>query len=412
MDWRTGIRQALEEFAHHKLRTMLTLLGMIFGVGAVISMLSIGKGGEQEALKLIDALGLRNVVVESVPPPEERLKEQREESLGLTRRDLEVALQTLPQVTRHGALKEVRVHTLFSHTGRSDAEVLGITPSFFSMTNLTLASGRYFDDDDDRAYRQVCVVGAKAARDLFGTIDPLDRLLKVNHEWLRVIGVLADRPLAQQEFEGVELSSPQNRVYVPLETALKRFRFRPMEDELDSFLLEVDEQGSVRSAAATVERLLETRHRGVNDYKLIVPEALLEQHRQTQRIFDIVMSSIAGISLLVGGIGIMNIMLATVLERTREIGIRRAIGARRADIRRQFLIEALTISLVGGLLGILVGFALAGGISLYSGWPFAWSTAAPPIAVTVCAAVGLLFGLYPAVRASHLDPVEALSRQL
>jgi putative ABC transport system permease protein len=412
MDWRTGIRQALDEFAHHKLRTFLTLLGMIFGVGAVISMLSIGKGGEQEALKLIDALGLRNVVVETIPPPEEKLKEQREDSLGLTRRDLEVALQTLPQVTRHAAVKEIRVHALFSHTGRSDAEVLGVSPSFFGMTNLDVRSGRLLEPEDDATYSQVCVVGAAVARDLFGTGDPTGRLLKVNHEWLRVVGVLADRALERQEFQGVELSSPQNRVYVPLETALKRFRFRPMEDELDSFLVEVDEQASVKTVAATIERMLETRHRAVKDYRLIVPEALLEQHRQTQRIFDIVMSSIAGISLLVGGIGIMNIMLATVLERTREIGIRRAIGARRTDIRRQFLIEALTISLVGGLAGIVVGFGLAAGISLWSGWPFAWSTVAPPIAVGVCAAVGLTFGLYPAVRASRLDPVEALSRQL
>jgi putative ABC transport system permease protein len=185
-----------------------------------------------------------------------------------------------------------------------------------------------------------------------------------------------------------------------------------MEHELDAFNLELEDATAIRSVAATLSRLLETRHQGIADFQLIVPEALLEQHRQTQRIFDIVMASIAGISLLVGGIGIMNIMLATVLERTREIGIRRAIGAKRADIRRQFLIESFTISLVGGMLGIVAGFGLAWGISSYSEWPFAWSLRAPIVAVTVCMGTGLLFGLYPAVRAARLDPIEALNRNI
>jgi putative ABC transport system permease protein len=183
-----------------------------------------------------------------------------------------------------------------------------------------------------------------------------------------------------------------------------------MENELDAFHLEVRDRESIASVASTISRLLETRHGGIVDYRLIVPQALLQQHRRTQKIFDIVMSSIAGISLLVGGIGIMNIMLATVLERTREIGIRRAIGATRHDIRRQFLIEAFTISLVGGLLGIVIGFALALTISSFSGWPFAWSLVAPVVAVSVCTLVGLVFGLYPAIQASKLDPIEALNR--
>ncbi len=412
MDWRTGIRQAIEEFGHHRLRTLLTLLGMIFGVGAVISMLAIGEGAEREALQLIDSLGLRNVLIEAVPQPEDRLKEIREDSLGLSLRDLEIALETLPQVTRHSALKKINVFSLFSATGRSTGEVVGVSPGYFSMTNLALARGRLVDNDDDARFSQVCVIGSQVAQDLFGTEDPLGRRLKVNHVWLEVVGLVQDKLSSKDEFEGIRLGMPQNKIYLPLQTALKRFRFKPMEEELDGISMEVQDRESVEFVAATLGRLLETRHHAINDYRLIVPEALLEQHRQTQRIFDIVMSSIAGISLLVGGIGIMNIMLATVLERTREIGIRRAIGAKRGDIRRQFLIEALTISLLGGVIGIMIGFGLAWGISTYSGWPFSWSVHAPLIAVTVCGLVGMGFGLYPAVKASHLDPIEALNRQI
>ena len=410
MDWKTGLRQALEEFAHHKLRTLLTLLGMIFGVGAVISMLAIGKGAESQALEMIDSLGLRNVIVQAEVHSDERLREIREDSLGLNIRDLEVSIATLPQVARYSGVKEINVFGLFADTGHSDGQLFGVEPPYFSMGSLIVDRGRLLNDHDEQHFTQVCVIGSQVAQDLFGTLDPLGKRIKANHLWFEVVGVLRSSQTEQQEFQGVQLSGPQNKVFVPLQTARNRFRFKPMENELDAFHLEVSDRDAISSVAATLSRLLETRHGGVVDYRLVVPQNLMEQHRQTQRIFDIVMASIAGISLLVGGIGIMNIMLATVLERTREIGIRRAIGAKQADIRQQFLIEAFTISLLGGLVGIVTGFGLAFGISIFSGWPFAWSLVAPLVAVVVCTVVGLTFGLYPAVRASRLNPIDALSR--
>jgi len=373
-------------------------------------MLAIGKGAGQEALRMIDSLGLRNVIVRAEIQTEGRLTEIREDSLGLNVRDLEVSIETLPQVVAHTGVKEINVFGLFADSGASDGQVFGVEPAYFRMGNLQTQAGRLLDAGDEAVFTEVCVIGSSVARDLFGTLDPLGRRLKINHLWFEVVGVLRPAEIADREFEGVQLSGPQNKVFVPLKTALNRFRFKPMENELDAFHLEVRDRESIPSVVSTLSRLLETRHGGIVDYRLIVPQALLQQHRKTQRIFDIVMASIAGISLLVGGIGIMNIMLATVLERTREIGIRRAIGATRDDIRRQFLIEAFTISFIGGLLGIVVGFVLAWSISVFSGWPFAWSLLAPLVAVTVCAIVGLVFGLYPAIQASRLDPIEALNR--
>ena len=410
MDWRTGALEALEEFRHHRLRTFLTLLGMIFGVGAVVSMLAVGAGARREALRAIETLGLRTIRVEAVPQPEDRLREIRKDSTGLALHDLAVALEVLPRATGSAAAKRISVYALHGPGGDSEAEVLGVTPGWFPMGHLRAARGRLLTGEDELRRRAVAIVGSTAARELFGDLDPLGRPLRVNHQWFRVVGVLADRHLGKREFEGVPLESPARRVYVPLSTAREVFRFQPLEEEIDVFRVEIGGTGSVRPAARALARLLRQRHRDVPDWKLVLPEELLARHRKTRRIFDVVMAAIAGISLLVGGIGIMNIMLANVLERTPEIGIRRAVGARRADILGQFLVEALGISLVGGVVGVGLGFVLAWGISAWSGWPLAWSWSVPVAAVAVCTAVGLVFGLYPALRAARLDPIEALRR--
>jgi putative ABC transport system permease protein len=400
--------EALDSLLHHKLRTVLTLLGMIFGVGAVIAMLSIGKGAEQEALQLIDSMGLRNVIVKERVFDDNRLKEIRESSMGLTLQDLNAARETLPFLTSYSAVKHLDVYALFSHVGSSDANVYGVTPTHMEMANLGIRKGRFLLPVDDLTYAQVCVIGSRVAQVLFPGEDPIGKHVKINHVWMTVVGVLKDKNLTRSEFEGISLKGEQNNIYIPLQTALKAFRFKPMESEIDEFRVRLEKGVPSGTAAATLTHLLKRRHKDTDDYELVVPEALLEQHRKTQNIFTIVMACIAGISLLVGGIGIMNIMLATVLERTREIGLRRAVGARQADIKRQFITETFAVSAMGGILGIIFGFSLSIAISAFTGWPVGWSFSAVILSVGVCAVIGLVFGIYPAVQASRLDPIEAL----
>ncbi len=405
---RESFSDALMELRAHKLRTALTLLGMVFGVGAVIAMLSIGEGAQQEAMRMIESMGLRNLLVQNRELDPETLKEVREHSVGLSRSDVRAVRETLPSVVGVSEEKRIKTWSLFSHFASSDAQVLAITPSYFELASLRLAAGRAITEDDNQWFRQVAVLGPQAARDLFPGQDPLGQRLKVNHLWLEVVGVLADRDLSSEEFQGVRLGGDRNRVFLPLETAFKRLRFEPLESELDAVRLALNPAADPQQSAQTVSHLMSRRHGEQNDFELVVPAALLKQQQQTQQIFTIVMSAIAGISLLVGGIGIMNIMLATVLERTREIGLLRAIGARKVDIQRQFLMESATVAAIGAFIGIFFGLLLAFVIQQFAGWPAAWSPFAVVLSVTICLATGVGFGWYPARKAASLDPIKAL----
>lgn len=408
MYWEVGFREAVDSLYQQKLRTFLTLLGMIFGVGAVISMLSIGEGAEREALQLIDSMGMRNIIVKARRYDDEKIKEIREHSMGLTLRDLEASRETLPFLDGFSAIKEISTYALFSDDGKMESHIVGVTPSHQKMANLRLAEGRFIVPFDDMTFSPVCVIGGAVARDLFPRQNALGNVLKINHVWFMVVGIIEERNIVKREFEGISLSSEENRIFIPLQTALKRFRFKSLEDEIDEFRLKINPKVSTRDAAGSLQHLLNKRHNDTKDFEIIVPQELYEQHRATQRIFTIVMACVAGISLLVGGIGIMNIMLATVLERTREIGIRRAVGARQKDIQRQFLLETFFVSLIGGLMGIFFGILLSTVISSFAGWPIAWSMTPIILSVCVCSVIGIIFGYYPARRASHLDPIEAL----
>jgi putative ABC transport system permease protein len=381
---------------------------MIFGVGAVIAMLSIGKGAEREALQLIDTMGLRNIIIKAKVFEESKLKEIRETSPGLTLQDLNAARETLPFLSTYSANKQIKAFAVFSRAGESDAEVWGVTPTHLEMANLSMGAGRFLLPFDDLVYAHVCVIGSRVAQILFPGESPLGQQVKINHVWMTVVGVLKDKNLLKEEFQGIALKGEQNNIYVPIQTALKVFRFGDYESDLDEFRVQLKKDISSASAAATLAYLMKRRHKAIEDYEMIVPEALLEQHRKTQNIFTIVMACIAGISLLVGGIGIMNIMLATVLERTREIGLRRAVGARQKDIRRQFIAETVSISAIGGTAGILFGFALSMAISAFTGWPVGWTITAVLLSFFVCTVIGLVSGIYPALQASRLDPIEAL----
>jgi len=405
-----GFRQALRQLRQHKLRTLLTLLGMVFGVGAVIAMLSISEGGRQEALRMIDSMGLRNLIVEAVEFDPETLQEIRAQSVGLYAGDIEAIMTTLPMVEAYAAAKKIKTWDVYSLQGRANTEVLAVSSEYFSLGNMITRDGRTLTDDDNRNYAQVAVVGAQAAEDLFPDSEAIDKLIKVNHLWLRVIGVLDKPQEGKKEFAGITLADDSNRIFIPLDTARKRLKIDSLESPLDSLKLKLKEGTDTASAARALDYLLKKRHGASADYRLIVPAALLKQEEQTQQIFTIVMAAIAGISLLVGGIGIMNIMLATVLERTPEIGLLRAVGARKKDIRDQFLMESVTIAGIGALIGIVFGLFLAFTVQLFANWPVAFSLFGIVLSVVICLLTGIVFGLYPAIQAAELDPIKALQR--
>jgi putative ABC transport system permease protein len=385
------------------------MLGMIFGVGAVIAMLSIGAGAEKESLRLIDTMGLRNIIIKDREFKDEDLKKVRENSIGLSLRDVKALSAVTPDLETYAARKRIKTFQVFSFKGKSDdSNVIGVTPSYFRLAKYDLAEGSPISEIDNAEFEQFCVIGARVRQKLFGTESPIGKTLKIDKSWFKVVGVLADTNLTKDEFEGVKLQDFSNDIFIPLATGLKKFELKRFESELDEIVLSMRNTEALKSSAVLVSQLLAATHGNADDYSIIVPRELLEQNQRTQRIFNIVMSCIASISLLVGGIGIMNIMLANILERTREIGVRRAIGARRRDIWQQFLIEALTISFAGGLIGVLFGFAASRLVALYADWNTVVTGTSIAMSFGVSAAVGLIFGLYPAVRASRLDPVEAL----
>jgi len=399
---------AIAQLLQHKLRTLLTLLGMIFGVGAVIAMLNIGEGAENEALKMISTMGLHNLIVESKSFEEQELKEQRKHSAGLTLRDAQIAQQSLPFVKEVAAQRKLDTYTIFSGYGQSNSDAVGVTSSYFSLSNLSVTHGRLLTQSDDDNYRQVAVLGSHVASKLFPLEDPVGQNIKINHLWFKVVGVIALPHLRKDEFQGVKLGGEQDNVFIPLTTAKRKFKQKPLASELTSIKFKLSEDVDAVQASEVINQLLIKRHNNIDDFTLTVPAQLLAQQKQTQKIFNIIMSCVAGISLLVGGIGIMNIMLATVLERTKEIGLLRAVGATQKNIQRQFIAESFTISILGGIIGVVFGIILSELIALYSNWAVTWSLGAIVLSFSICALVGVVFGVYPAIKASELDPITAL----
>jgi putative ABC transport system permease protein len=407
MTFGESFESAVGNLAVHKLRSALTMLGMIFGVGAVIAMLSIGAGAEKQALEMIERLGLRNVILRSKEMKDEELEEIRKKSQGLSWRDAQAIEDAVPGVELVAGRLEIEPYKVLSATAKTKAKVYGVSFRQAEISRLRLSQGRFFDALDERDHAQVCVIGPGVRRELFGYGAALGSDLKVNDVWLTVVGVLQDEGSASA-FEGVQLGTTAREIYVPVTTASRKFDRPPLKAPLDELIVRLTPAAEPRKTAAVVQELVDRIHGSAGDFELVVPEALLEQSRRTQRLFSIVMGCIASISLLVGGIGIMNIMLATVLERTREIGVRRAVGARRLDIRNQFIIESFSISAMGGVLGIAVGLLIAKAVAAYAGWPTVVTLASIVLSTGVSIAVGLTSGIYPAVRAAELDPIDAL----
>jgi putative ABC transport system permease protein len=446
-----SMRTATEAVIHNKLRAGLTSLGILFGVASVIAMLAIGKGAEQEILQQMQLLGTNNVVI---TPLEEQKEEEAKEaetakkpkkfSPGLTHRDAEAIARVLPEV--ESASGEIVLNTMITREGRRrTGKAVGVDTSYFRLTNLKLTSGSLFSPMQVAEGRAVAIIGYGVRTRFFTSEDPIGRALKVGDSWLTVVGVLEDRRVSGETSQRLGIRDPNMDVYLPLHTMLLRYRNRarvtqrdiekaasqenntpaneqPKEDEearserlnlnqLDRIIVRVRESAKVPAVANVLQRMLERRHNTVIDFEITVPELLLQQEQRTKTIFNIVLGAIASISLVVGGIGIMNIMLASVLERTREIGVRRATGATQKDILFQFLSEAVLISVAGGVAGIILGGALSSGIEQFADIRTLVSYLSIVVAFGVSITVGIVFGIVPAWRAARQDVVTCLRHE-
>lgn len=411
MRWVESADIALQNIAAHKVRSGLTMLGIVFGVGAVIAMLSIGAGAERQALETISRLGLNNVVVRATEGlRDEELEELRSQSQGLSLRDAEAIVDAVPGARLVSPQIRVEPYHVLSREGTTEANVYGVSEQHAELVDLKVSEGRFLDPWDRRHHEQVAVIGDNVRRDLFGYGAALGRHLKVDDLWFEVVGVLDGAAAAGEvdSFQGVSLASTADAIYVPVSTVLRKIDRRPLQSPLSEIVVHLEPGTSGRQTAKTIDGLLRHLHANADDYEIIVPEALLAESRRTQQVFNLVMGCIAGISLLVGGIGIMNIMLASVLERTREIGMRRAVGATRRDIQVQFLCESFALSAIGGVIGVLMGLLIAKAVAASAGWPTLVQAWAIVLSTSVALAVGLISGIYPARQAANLDPIDAL----
>lgn len=403
------LREAFANLRAQKARTLLTALGIVFGVGSVIGMLSIGAGAREQSLQFIEQLGVRNILVESRPAMSaEEIQQRRRVSPGLTERDiriLEANLEGLETLSPRRSLHPARVLPKPSATV---PELHGVRPAYAVIHSLPLQEGRFLSEADNVSSASVCVLGQAAKLAMIGYGPAVGTHVKVNDTWLQVVGVLGEQ--VGDSGVGVKSLDRSNAIFIPVNTFQYRFwdSSRFLKDELDGVDIRLKPETNSMESAKIVSAILSSTHRNADDFSVTIPAALLAQQKRTQTIFTYVMVAIAAISLLVGGIGIMNIVLATVLERTREIGIRRAIGARRSDIVRQFLTESVLISVGGGTLGVGCGILISWVIAQAAEWKTIVTTPSVLIAFGVSVTIGVLFGLYPAMKAAEIDPIEAL----
>jgi putative ABC transport system permease protein len=414
--WLESLWYAFKSLYRHRLRTFLTMLGVIFGVAAVIAMLSIGKGAEQEMIEQIAAFGINNIRIyaRELNESQKQLAE-RTPSVGLSYEDAAYFKQILPYIVATAPQNLLDKPVTYRDL-TPEAQIVGTTPEYLGINGGGLQLGRFLSNDDLLLYRKVCIVSYELSRQLFLKEDPLGQWISLGGQRFEVVGVLKDRQATKQRVQ-IRSRDLAKDIYIPITTSLKKFSLAPNENTphnqiayniVDELSLQVSGPEYLSIAREAVKQILKRRHFGINDTEIVVPTELLEQSQATQRLFNLVMACIAGLSLLVGGIGIMNIMLASVTERTRQIGIRRAIGATPGDILIFFLLESLLISLIGGILGIGVGVGISQIITAAAGWKTIVSAESIVLSFGVSSVVGIFFGLYPAWRASKMDPIQAL----
>lgn len=423
---------ALEAVIANRLRSFLTALGIIFGVAAVIAMMAIGNGAQQEILEQIKLVGVNNIVIEPVVEQFEVDlgeesdvgKERKKFSPGLRILDIESIKKNIPGISKISP--EIVLETNIVYGGvRRSAKLVGITPTYFDVLDFKLNGGRLFSRANEIKGDPVCIIGKAVQSKFFPKENPIGKKIKSGSQWLEIIGVMEERYISEQSISKLGIRDFNMDVYIPIQSMLIRFKNRdlvtgynleeesagqqnPNYHQIDKLVIQVSESGALNPTAEVISKLLSRRHNGVVDFEITIPELLLKQQQRTQNIFNIVLGAIAGISLLVGGIGIMNIMLASVMERIKEIGLRLSLGAKKSDIVNQFLFESIMISVSGGIIGVILGVLLAYAVSVFGDFPTVVSFPSIILSFGVAATVGLIFGIVPAQKAASQDPITSL----
>jgi len=430
--WLKIVELSVRNLMLNKLRSLLTMLGTILGVSSVIAMLAIGEGSKRRAVEQIRQLGAANVIVRSVKPGDDDSRDasssgggQRQVSrvaeYGLKYADFEVLAATLPTIKQAVPVSLVRKNAQYGRHRISNARILGTTPEYQSIKHLAVRRGRFLTAMDDASMANVAVLAAGAAERLFSFEDPIGKPLLLGNGAYVVVGLLQSQDSGGAVPGAIGAQDLNNDIYIPLSSARSRFGELQLilrsggrdfeRTQLSEITLTLHDETLVTATAGMVRKLLQQRHPNKVDFEIQVPLELLRQAEREKRIWNLVLGSIAGISLLVGGIGIMNIMLATVSERTKEIGIRRALGATRTHIVTQFMVESMVLSSGGGLMGIFLGVAIPLTVSHLSEIETALSWWAVIIAFSTSVLTGVVFGVYPARRAALMNPIEALRHE-
>jgi putative ABC transport system permease protein len=431
---------ALEAVMANKMRSFLTALGIIFGVAAVISMIAIGSGAQQEIMEQIELVGVNNIVIQPVVEQEEgeldaQSKMDTEEknlSTGLTFYDAKSIKKIIPGINR--VSPEIIIDTYVTKNAfRRSAKLVGVENEYFHIAGFELAEGKFFNEEHLSYGGPVCIIGNTIRSRFFSEENPLGKYIKVGNHWLKVIGVLKERYISKKFISNLGIRDYNMDVYAPIHTVLLRYENRalitdakikmfnrtspeereefPNYHQLDRMVIQVNETEKLNGIAQVTSKMLERKHNGIVDYEISIPEMLLKQQQRTKSVFNFVLGAIAGISLLVGGIGIMNIMLASVLERIKEIGLRKAVGAKKNDIAYQFILEAILISFTGGIIGVLVGIGIAISISSIADIPTIINGFSIMLSFGVAVSIGIIFGYTPARRAAAQDPIMSLRHE-